>query len=110
MKMSEAVEDLAKRKARSDAMGGEDRVKRQRERNKMDARARVTALFDPGTFDEMGALAAANGALPEEEDKDKPSPADAVITGIGQIHGRPVAAAIYDFTVFGGSIGEIGER
>ncbi len=108
MKMSEAVDDLAKRKARAEAMGGEERVKRQRERGKLDARARVAALFDPGTFDEMGALASANGALPEEEDK--PTPADAVITGVGQIHGRPVAAAIYDFTVFGGSIGEIGER
>jgi acetyl-CoA carboxylase carboxyltransferase component len=110
MKMSDAVDDLAKRKAQVEQMGGAERVKRQRERGKLDARARLAALFDPGTFDELGALAYANGALPSEEEPDKPSPADGVITGIGQIHGRPVAAVIYDFTVFGGSLGEISER
>ncbi|MBK7858797.1 MAG: acyl-CoA carboxylase subunit beta [Archangiaceae bacterium] len=110
MKMPEAVEDLKARKARADQMGGEERVKRQRERGKLDARRRIELLFDPGTFDEMGALANAGGALPEEDDATKPSPADAVITGVGQVHGRPVAAAIYDFTVHGGSISDIGER
>ncbi len=110
MKMTEAVEELEKRKSRAHEMGGPERVKRQRERGKLDARARVEVLFDPGTFDELGGLANAGGALPDEEDKDKPSPADGVITGVGQVHGRPVAAAIYDFTVFGGSISEIGER
>src|SRR5207302_4701885 len=33
-----------------------------------------------------------------------------VITGVGHVYGRPVCAAIYDFTVFGGSLAEIGER
>jgi acetyl-CoA carboxylase carboxyltransferase component len=108
--MPEAVEELKARKARAAQMGGPDRVKRQRERGKLDARARIELLFDPGSFDEMGALASAGGALPEEEDADKPSPADGVITGVGHVHGRPVAAAIYDFTVFGGSISDIGER
>src|SRR6185436_16776570 len=44
------------------------------------------------------------------EDPSRPSPADGVITGVGEIDGRPVAVAAYDFTVFGGSIGEVGER
>jgi acetyl-CoA carboxylase carboxyltransferase component len=110
MKMIDRVEDLARRKARATEMGGPERVERQRGRGKLDARARVAALFDPGTFEELGALALMNGALPEEEEPGKPSSADGVLTGVGEIHGRPVAAAIYDFTVFGGSIGEIGER
>jgi acetyl-CoA carboxylase carboxyltransferase component len=110
MKMNEAVEELARRKAQAEQMGGEERVKRQRERGKMDARARLAALFDPGTFDEMGMLAYAGGALPDEDDASRPSPTDGVITGIGQIHGRPVCAAIYDFTVFGGSLSELSER
>jgi acetyl-CoA carboxylase carboxyltransferase component len=38
------------------------------------------------------------------------APADGVITGTGLVGGRPVACAAYDFTVFGGSIGEMGER
>jgi acetyl-CoA carboxylase carboxyltransferase component len=108
--MKELTDDLAKRKARAAEMGGKERVDRQRGRGKLDARARIVALFDPGSFEEFGALAYAGGALAEEEDPAKPSPADAVITGIGTIEGRPVAAAAYDFTVFGGTIGDIGER
>ncbi len=110
MKISEAVEELARRKARAAEMGGKDRVERQRSRNKLDARARLAALFDPDTFEEFGALASHNGELLEEEEPNRPTPADGVITGIGEIHGRSVAAVIYDFTVFGGSIGEVGER
>jgi acetyl-CoA carboxylase carboxyltransferase component len=109
MGMKEQVEELEALRARKREMGGAERVARQRARNKLDARARLEGLFDAGTFEELGLLAAANGALPEEEDVDKPSPADGVITGVGEVHGRPVAAAIYDFTVFGGSIGDVGE-
>src|SRR5438874_1517123 len=108
--MKDHVEELAKLKAQKLEMGGKERVERQRSRNKLDARERVRLLFDPGTFEEFGALAASNGNLPDEEDPSKPSPADGVITGVGEIDGRPVASAVYDFTVFGGSIGEIGER
>ncbi len=110
MKMTEHVEELAKRRAKAAEMGGAERVQRQRSRGKLDARARLQALFDPNTFEEFGGLAAENGQLPEEMDPAKPSPADGVITGVGEIDGRPVAGVIYDFTVFGGSISEIGER
>src|SRR4051794_21718527 len=110
MKMKERVEDLEQRRQKKRAMGGAERIERQRSKNKLDARARIGLLFDPGTFEEFGLLAAAEGALPEEEDASRPSPADGVITGVGEIDGRPVAVAAYDFTVFGGSIGEVGER
>jgi acetyl-CoA carboxylase carboxyltransferase component len=108
--MKERVEELARLRADKEQMGGPERVERQRSRGKLDARARLKLLFDPGTFEEYGLLAAANGNLPAEEDASRKTPADGVITGVGEIDGRPVAAAIYDFTVFGGSIGEIGER
>jgi acetyl-CoA carboxylase carboxyltransferase component len=110
MKMKERVEELARIRAVKSAMGGAERVERQRSRGKLDARARLELLFDPGTFDELGLLAGSGGKLLEEDDPARPSPADGVITGIGEIDGRPVAAAIYDFTVLGGSIGEVGER
>jgi acetyl-CoA carboxylase carboxyltransferase component len=110
MKMKDRVEQLAAQRQRSEAMGGPERVERQRARGKLDARARLQLLFDPGTFEELGLLAAHEGNLPEEEEPGKPSSADGVITGVGEIDGRPVAAAVYDFTVFGGSIGEVGER
>lgn len=110
MGMKERVEDLEQRKAKNLAMGGEERVARQRQKNKLDARERLKLLFDAGSFEEYGLLAHSNGNLPEEDEAGKPSPADGVITGVGEIDGRPVAAAIYDFSVFGGSIGEVGER
>jgi acetyl-CoA carboxylase carboxyltransferase component len=110
MKMKERVEKLAEHRRRNEGMGGPERVERQRAKGKLDARSRMKLLFDPGTFEELGLLAAHHGNLPEEEEAGKPSSADGVITGTGEINGRPVAAAIYDFTVFGGSIGEIGER
>jgi acetyl-CoA carboxylase carboxyltransferase component len=109
MQMKDQVEELLKLRAQKEEMGGPERVARQRGRGKLDARARLKLLFDENTFEELGLLAASNGNLPSEE-SDKPSAADGVITGIGQVEGRPVAAAIYDFTVLGGSIGEVGER
>jgi acetyl-CoA carboxylase carboxyltransferase component len=108
--MKERLEELQRIRQQKLAMGGDERVARQRARGKLDARARVALLFDPGTFDELGLLAASEGNLPQEDPADRPTPGDGVITGIGDIDGRPVAAAVYDFTVLGGSIDEIGER
>src|SRR3954471_24072477 len=110
MKMKERAAELEKLKAQKRQMGGAERVARQRGRGKLDARARLDLLFDPGTFEEYGALAAHAGALPDEEDPSKPTAADGVITGVGEIEGRPVAVAAYDFTVLGGSMGDVGER
>ena len=110
MRMKHRVDDLRQRRARAEAMGGSERLNRQKARGKLDARARIKLLFDSDSFEEFGRLAAREGNLPEEEDEERPSPADGVITGIGDIEGRPVAAAVYDFTVLGGSIGEVGER
>src|SRR5215510_3030411 len=110
MAMKDRVEELRQRRAASEAMGGPERLKRQQSKGKLDARARLKQLFDPDSFEELGRLARREGKLPEEDDPARPSPADGVITGIGDIDGRPVAAAIYDFTVLGGSIGEVGER
>jgi acetyl-CoA carboxylase carboxyltransferase component len=63
-------------------------------RGKLDARRRLCALFDPGTFVEFGGLV--GGAA---------TPGDALVAGFGKIDGRSVIAAAEDFTVLGGSIG-----
>src|SRR5713101_6967959 len=110
MRMKDRVEELARRRAQKRAMGGSERAERQRKRGKLDVRARLAILFDRGSFQEFGMLAASEGKLADEESPDQPTPADGVITGIGEIEGRPVAVAAYDFTVLGGSIGEVGER
>lgn len=85
---------LDERRASSREMGGVERVERHHARGKLDARQRIAALFDPGTFAELGAFTGADD-----------NPADALVAGLGRIAGRPALAGVEDFTVLGGSIG-----
>jgi methylmalonyl-CoA decarboxylase subunit alpha len=104
MSMRKKMEELERRRSQARKMGGEARLSRQKERGKLDARARLDLLLDPKTFCEIGLLATHLGKL------DSPTPADGVICGTGFIESRPVCVASYDFTVLGGSIGPVGER
>src|SRR5436309_4909008 len=104
MSMRKKMEELERRRSQARKMGGEARLSRQKERGKLDARARLDLLLDPKTFREIGLLATHLGKL------DSPTPADGVVCGTGLIEGRPVCVASYDFTVQGGSIGLVGER
>ena len=51
------LEELRRREALAEQMGGEEKVARQHGRGKMDARARLAALCDDGTFREIGKIA-----------------------------------------------------
>src|SRR5438046_853882 len=104
MSMRKKVDELQRRRAEAKRMGGEARLKRQKDRGKLDARARIDLLLDAGSFHELGLLATHLGKL------ESPTPADGVICGTGLIEGRPACVASYDFTVLGGSIGPVGER
>jgi acetyl-CoA carboxylase carboxyltransferase component len=101
------AEELNRRKDEYRAMGGEERVQRQHDQNKLTVRERLTKLFDAGTFDEHGILAHHQSQSPSMQGKN--TPADGVITGIGEIDGRKVGVIAYDFTVMAGSIGMVGE-
>ncbi len=80
-------------------MGGPERVEqRMHARGKLDARQRLNALFDPGTFREIAKLVGTASDIP----------AEGFICGSGQINGRAVFAGAEDFTVLGGSIGSGG--
>jgi acetyl-CoA carboxylase carboxyltransferase component len=107
--MRELVADLEARIAETRKMGGEDKLAKQRARGKMNARERMSALFDGGVYFEVGAHGTAMGMGAGPDGKDKP-PADAVVCGFGKVEGRTVCAASYDFTVKGGSIGYTGEE
>jgi acetyl-CoA carboxylase carboxyltransferase component len=99
------VGDLKARRDRAHDMGGADRVARQRELGKLTVRERLDLLLDPGTWVEYGLLA-------DHMDAglgDRYLAADGAITGIGEIEGRPVCVAAYDFTVMAGSMGGVGE-
>jgi acetyl-CoA carboxylase carboxyltransferase component len=106
-KMRELIADLERRRADAALMGGEARVARQHGRGKWDVRQRIEALFDAGTFLELG-LHACDHQLDRKPAKHR-APGDGVLTGTGMIDGRMVAMAAYDFTILGGSIGETGE-
>lgn len=101
--MRERVAELEARRAKAREMGGAERVARHHARGKLTARERMALLFDDGAFVEIGILGTEMGAGAEAV------PADAVVCGWGKIDGRHVAAAAYDFTVKGGSIGFTGE-
>jgi propionyl-CoA carboxylase beta chain len=84
-------------------------VEKQHERGKMTARERVERLLDPGSFQELDSFVR-HRTTAFGMDKNRPL-ADAVITGHGTIEGRRVCVFSQDFTVFGGSLGEVmGEK
>ncbi|MHB8669378.1 MAG: acyl-CoA carboxylase subunit beta [Acidimicrobiales bacterium] len=101
------VEGLAARRERALAMGGPERVARQREAGKLSVRERLDLLLDPGSFVEYGQLA--DSMDPGLADKGYLA-ADGLVSGIGAVEGRPVAVCAYDFTVMAGSMGAVGEQ
>ena len=89
--------------------GSAKAVEKQHARGKKTARERVEALLDEGSFTELDALARHRSTAFGQE-RNRPY-GDGVITGYGTIDGRPVAVFSQDFTVFGGSLGEVfGEK
>lgn len=84
-------------------------MERLRERGRLSARERIARLVDPGTFEEIGGLAADDVKRGEPPARLR-APADGVVIGTARIGGRPVAVASQDFSVFGGSIGKMGSE
>jgi acetyl-CoA carboxylase carboxyltransferase component len=97
----EQFRELARRASSDDPAAAE----RQHARGKLTARERIDLLLDPGSFVEFDALAqhrSYNFGLEER----RPF-GDGVVTGYGTIDGRKVCVFSQDFTVFGGSLGEV---
>jgi acetyl-CoA carboxylase carboxyltransferase component len=82
-------------------------VERQHALGKMTARERIALLLDEGRFEESGALVEPGRETFDTENLE--APGDGVITGFGEIEGRPVAICAFDFTIVGGSNGARGE-
>ena len=85
----------------ADAMGGAEKVARQRGRGKLTARDRIAGILDAGSFREIGKLAGAGTY--DEDGKFLSSAASNFIFGQGAVGGRPVVASADDFTVRGGA-------
>ena len=78
---------------------------KQHERGKMTARERLDKLLDPGSFQELDTFVR-HRTTDFEMHKNRPW-GDAVVTGHGTVEGRRVCVFSQDFTVFGGSLGEV---
>ena len=103
--MPERLEQLEEEKNRIRLGGGQARLDKQHDRGKMTARERITKLVDEDTFQETGMFAKHRTTHFGMDKAD--APADGVVTGSGAVYGRPVHIASQDFSVMGGSAGEM---
>ena len=103
--MQDKIEELRRRQAENCLGGGADKQDKQRNAGRMTARERVAELVDEGSFEEVGQFAIHSSTLFQMQGKTLP--ADGVVTGAASIAGRLVHLASQDFTVAGGSAGEV---
>jgi acetyl-CoA carboxylase carboxyltransferase component len=96
--------DLQRRRRHILDGGGADKLQARRDQGVLPARDRLAALFDPGTFQEIG-MHVRHQARHFGLDR-KDLPADGVITGTGYVRGMQVAAYAQDFTVNAGTLGQ----
>lgn len=103
------LEDLERRIDAAVHAASDKAVEKQHAKGKMTARERIEALFDEGSFVELDELARHRSTAFGLE-KNRPY-GDGVITGYGTVDGRQVCVFSQDFTIFGGSLGEVyGEK
>ncbi len=103
--MKDKIRELAERREALLAEGGPERVAAQHAKGKMTARERIDALLDSGSFTEIDAFVehrAVDFGMAEVK-----APAEGVVAGYGRVNGRLVYVYAQDFTVIGGSLGEM---
>ena len=99
------LEELRKRRQKITEGGGAKRVEKQHAKGKLTARERINLLFDEGSFVELDAFVThrcTNFGMEKLE-----APGEGVVSGYGKVDGRLVYAFAQDFTVIGGSLGEM---
>jgi acetyl-CoA/propionyl-CoA carboxylase carboxyl transferase subunit len=103
--VEDRIDELRKRRKAALSPGGKDAAQKQHDRGKLTARERVELLMDRGSFVETDPLAVHRS---HDFGMERRRPAgDGVVTGYGTVDGRKVFVASQDFTVFGGSMGEV---
>ncbi|SDP76819.1 carboxyl transferase domain-containing protein, partial [Desulforhopalus singaporensis] len=105
---TDKIKHLATKKEKIKSGGGPKRIEQQHAKGKMTARERLTHLFDQGTFIEIDAFIKSRCARFGMDKLDFES--ESIVTGYGQIDGRVVYAYSQDFTMQGGSLGEMHAR
>ncbi|NLJ65747.1 MAG: methylmalonyl-CoA carboxyltransferase [Clostridiales bacterium] len=105
MSVEDRIQQMQDLKAAIRQGGGATRVAKQHESGKLTARERIEKLVDPSSFVEIDAFVK-NRSVDFGMDNVN-APGDGVITGYATIDGRPVYLYAQDFTVIGGSLGEM---
>lgn len=103
--IDELMKNLKEREEKVRAGGGEKRVKAQHEKGKLTARERIDLLLDKDSFVELDLLVehrCSNFGMDKVE-----APGEGVVTGYGTINERLIYVFAQDFTVIGGSLGEM---
>jgi acetyl-CoA carboxylase carboxyltransferase component len=100
--LSERIAELERRRQEALHAGSERAVQRQHDKGKMLARERIDYLLDEGSFNEIDMFARTRH--PDAEERPY---TDGVVTGWGSIDGRKVFVSSQDFTINGGSTGEV---
>lgn len=103
--MADRLKELAEKRKAMESGGGQDKLDAQRAKGKLTARDRISALIDPGSFQEMYGFARHRCTYFGMEKKELA--ADGVVTGCGAVGGRLVHIASQDFTVVGGAAGQV---
>ncbi|MDD2851007.1 MAG: acyl-CoA carboxylase subunit beta [Desulfuromonadaceae bacterium] len=101
----ELLDELRKRRVDALAGGGKEKMKKRHAEGRLGARERVELLFDDASFNEFGMHV--NHACHMPGFIGKFMPGDGVVTGTGDVDGRPVAIYSQDFTVGGGALGQM---
>jgi acetyl-CoA carboxylase carboxyltransferase component len=105
MKTNPKIRRLRELRRQAQLAGGQDRIDAQHAKGKLTARERVQLLVDPGSFRELDMFVTHRTTGFGLEDKRYLS--DSVVTGWGTVDGRLIYVFSQDFTVFGGSLGEV---
>ncbi len=105
MSMDEKLRELRDLREKSKLGGGIERIKKQHGKGKLTARERINLFLDKGSFVEVDPFVVHRST---EFGLDKRRVlGDGVVTGYGRVNGRLVFLFSQDFTVFGGSLGEM---
>ena len=103
--MKERIAELREKQKELHLGGGQKRIDKQHSEGKLTARERIDLLVDPGSFHELLLFAEHRATLFGMDGRH--FPAEAVVAGTGSIDGRTAHVASHDFTVAGGSAGEV---
>jgi len=101
MSWEDEINELKKRESLAEKMGGKEKVKRQKDNNRLNVRERISLLLDKDSFHEIGKIA--GKATYDEHGELKEFLPSNFVMGRGSINGRKVVVGGDDFTVRGGA-------